>query len=103
MATKRYFTAEQAPEFLERVFDERFEVNNIRLISDVAVECTVTSQDEFVQALPNTSEVVGAFTTCWARLELYGQLQLLGERVLYMDTDRYDLRSFVQIPIHFHF
>jgi len=88
MATKRYFTSEQAPEFLERVFDERFEVNNIRLISDVAVECTVTSHDEFVQALPNTSEVIGAFTTCWARLALYEQLQFLGDRVLYLDTDR---------------
>ena len=91
MAAKRYFVEGQLDEFHEKVFDDRFEVNHIRLISDVAIECTVTSHDEFVQALPNTSEVVGAFTTCWARLELYEQLQFLGDRVLYLDTDRYAL------------
>jgi len=30
---------------------------------------------------------VAAFTTCWARLRLFEALKLLGERVLYYDTD----------------
>ena len=30
---------------------------------------------------------MAAFTTCWARLRLYEALELLGERVLYYDTD----------------
>ena len=30
---------------------------------------------------------MACFTTCWARLRLYEALELLGERVLYYDTD----------------
>ena len=30
---------------------------------------------------------VAAFTTCWARLRLYEALELLGECLLYFDTD----------------
>lgn len=30
---------------------------------------------------------VAAFTTCWARLRLYEALELLGQRVVYFDTD----------------
>ena len=36
---------------------------------------------------PNLNIFVACFTTCWARLKLYGALQLLGERCLYFDTD----------------
>jgi hypothetical protein len=34
-----------------------------------------------------TNIFVAAFTTCWARLKLYGVLDSLRERVLYFDTD----------------
>ncbi len=97
MEQRKYFTADQSAEFLERVFDDRVEVNCVRLISDVAVECTITAKDDFVDALPNTSEVVAAFVTCWARLKLYDCLDLLQERVHYMDTDRC-LAPFLHIP-----
>ena len=36
---------------------------------------------------PNLNIFVASFTTSWARLRLYEALQLLGERVLYYDTD----------------
>ena len=36
---------------------------------------------------PNLNIFVAPFTTCWARLPLYEALELLGERVLYYDTD----------------
>jgi len=36
---------------------------------------------------PNLNIFVACFTTCWARLGLYEALELLGERVLYYDTD----------------
>ncbi len=34
-----------------------------------------------------TNLFIGIFTTVWARLELYNLTDLLGERVLYVDTD----------------
>ena len=36
---------------------------------------------------PNLNIFVACFTTCWARLRLYGALKQLGERCLYFDTD----------------
>ncbi len=60
----------------------------IRIINNEVLGVSYTYEDEFVPALPNTSEVIAAFTTTWARLALYKYLDLLGERVLYCDTDR---------------
>ena len=34
-----------------------------------------------------TNEVLAAFTTCWARLELLRHINSVGERILYCDTD----------------
>ena len=36
---------------------------------------------------PNLNVFVACFTTAWARLRLYEALPLLGERVLYYETD----------------
>ena len=43
--------------------------------------------ENFVQVNPNTNVIVAAFTTAHARLQLYNELDMLGERVLYYDTD----------------
>ncbi len=34
-----------------------------------------------------TNVILAAFVTSWARLELYNALEMMGERVLYFDTD----------------
>ena len=51
----------------------------------VEVHFKVSNEDEI--SSPNLNIFIACFTTCWARLKLYGALQLLGERVLYFDTD----------------
>ena len=43
--------------------------------------------NKFVQPNPNTNVVIAAFTTAYACLQLYDELDMLGERVLYCDTD----------------
>ena len=43
--------------------------------------------DKFVQPNPRTNVVIAAFTTAYARLQLYDELDMLGERALYYDTD----------------
>ena len=51
------------------------------------VEVHYEYQDEDIPVSPHLNIFVPAFTTCWARLRLYEALELLGERVLYYDTD----------------
>ena len=49
----------------------------------------VNYKDESEKAHPHSSSnpVVASFVTAYARLELYNQLEQLGDRVLYFDTD----------------
>jgi len=51
------------------------------------VEVHYQYQDKDIPVSPNLNIFVACFTTCWARLRLYEALELLGERVLYYDTD----------------
>jgi len=44
-------------------------------------------KEEDIPILPNLNIFVACFTTCWARLHLYDALELLGDRVLYFDTN----------------
>ena len=57
------------------------------LVSDDIMEIRHEFCEKFVQADPKTNVVVAAFTTAYARLQLYDELDMLGERVLYYDTD----------------
>ena len=81
----REFTEPQAfHEFLDS------DQNDIRYVSTLTkdrVEVHYTKQDHCESLSPNLKIFVACFTTCWARLRLYEALQLLGEQVLYFDTD----------------
>ena len=43
--------------------------------------------EKFVQPDPNTNVIIAAFTTAYARLQQYDELDMLQERVLYNDAD----------------
>ena len=62
-------------------------MRHVSVINDQLVEVHYQYQDEDIPVSPNLNIFVACFTTCWARLRLYEALQLLGERVLYYDTD----------------
>ena len=57
------------------------------VINEQLVEVHFQYQDKDIPVSPNLNIFVACFTTCWARLHLYETLELLGERVLYYDTD----------------
>jgi hypothetical protein len=61
-----------------------------------------TDQTDKIEPHVSANVVVAAFVTAYARLELYGQLEKLGDRVLYFDTDSciyiYDPKQY-NIPI----
>ena len=57
------------------------------LTSDEIIEIRYEHGDKFVQPNPNTNVVIAAFTTAYARLQLYDELDMLQERVLCYGTD----------------
>ena len=63
------------------------DVRHVSVINDDLVEVHYQYQDEDIPVSPNLNIFVACFTTCWACLRLYAALELLGERVLYYDTD----------------
>ena len=76
------------PQTFHRFLDtDTLDVRHVSVINDQLVEVHYQYQQEDIPVSPNLNSFVASFTTCWARLRLYEALQLLGERVLYYDTD----------------
>ena len=63
------------------------EVSHLRFCTDDVLEVVYTKAKEDVTPSNKVNIFIAAFTTCWARLKLYSYLDVLGERVLYYDTD----------------
>lgn len=70
----------------ELLMDNTIEITNIDTVlgADVFVWKRRADMNPMVK---NTSVVIAAFTTAYAQLRLYEALEVLGEKVLYMDTD----------------
>ena len=63
------------------------EVSHLRFCTDDVLEIIYTRHTEDVTPSNKVNIFIASFTTCWARLKLYSYLDILGERVLYYDTD----------------
>lgn len=72
--------------FMRLVFDKTKIIKAIRFYGDQTACVNYTSEDDFVDVLPNTSVAIAAFVTAQARLKLYTYLEQLQDRALYMDT-----------------
>jgi len=76
------------PQAFHRFLDtDSVDVCHVSVKNDQLVEVHYQYQDEDIPVSPNLNIFVASFTTSWARLHLNKALQLLGERVLYYDTD----------------
>ena len=63
------------------------EVQQLRMCTDDLLEVVYKHHADDSPPSNKTNIFIAAFTTCWARLKLYSYLDILGERVLYYDTD----------------
>ena len=73
--------------------DETQTIDNVVKMTEEAVLVTTSAaEQEFEDVLPNTNVVIAAFTTAQARLKLYSYMKLLGTRVLYTDTGKFEWR-----------
>ena len=73
--------------FFDLLYFSEFEVCDARMVNDDMVEVQYRNTGEFAEQNNKVNVVIAAFTTAYARLKLYDQLDLLQERVLYYDTD----------------
>ena len=73
--------------FFDHLTSDEIVVLDADLVSDDILEIRYEFGENFVQPNPKTNVVIAAFTTAYARLQLYEELDRLGERVLYYDTD----------------
>ena len=73
--------------FFDYLTSDDINVFDADLVSDDIIEIRYEYTDNFIQPDAKTNVVIAAFTTAYARLKLYGVLDMLQERVLYHDTD----------------
>ena len=72
--------------FFDYLTSDKITVLDADLVSDEILEIRYKYGEKFVQPDPNTNVAIAAFTTAYARLQLYNELDMLQERVLYHDT-----------------
>ena len=75
------------PKFHSFLNTDTLDVCHVSVVNDDVVEVHHQHQEEDIPVSPNLNVFVACFTTCWARLRLYEALELLGQRVLYFNTD----------------
>ena len=74
-------------DFVTYLLDQRKVIDDFHILNEDTCMISYDVKTEFVEDCPTSNVVVASFTTCWARLKLYGVLQQVGERCLYFDTD----------------
>ena len=72
---------------LEILGSSKYEVNDLIFHNEFVCEAHYSVKDQFAEASVNTNVIIAAFTTAWARLKLYKELEQLGSRAYYTDTD----------------
>ena len=66
--------------FFDYLTSDEITVLDADLVSDEIMEIRYEYGDKFVQPDPNTNVVIAAFTTAYARLQRYDELDMLQER-----------------------
>ena len=74
-------------QFYKRINGADTEMHDLCLLSDNLVEVIFKRKQEYAEESKVTNLFIGVFTTAWARLELCNLIDLLGDSVLYVDTD----------------
>ena len=69
------------------VSDTLTDVHTVRVCSQVSLEEVYSNLKENQPDNGRVNIFIAAFTTCWARLNLYSYLEQLQQQVLYFDTD----------------
>ena len=82
-----YFHESKEDQFFQMIADSTKKVTNFHVISKDMLIMEWEYNNTCIPDDMRSNVFIAAFTTCWARLKLYDILDMLGHRVLYMDTD----------------
>ncbi|KAK4874279.1 hypothetical protein RN001_013639 [Aquatica leii] len=74
-------------EFFKLLTDPDVEVQSLIPVDDEVIILSWNRRDDSVKPLKTVNVAIAAYTTAFARLELYKYLENLGRNVLYYDTD----------------
>ena len=85
-------------EFFEIMDDGQYYVTDFQVINDDTMAIMYTYDGSRIPLNKTTSITHASFTTAHARMVLYDYLDILGDRVLYHDTDSVIFRSFRNRP-----
>ena len=74
---------------VDKIFqDATREVQTVRVINDKVVQVvSQVAEKDFLPSSKDTNVFIALVTTAWARIRLYRELEKVGSRVLYCDTD----------------
>ncbi|XP_054720430.1 uncharacterized protein LOC129230067 [Uloborus diversus] len=75
------------PKFNKLLIDSTKVIKDVYFPNDVVAAVHWETSKEFVKQDASTNIFIAAFTTAWARMKLYGEMDKLKEAVLYHDTD----------------
>jgi hypothetical protein len=73
--------------FLRLAHNDRLEVFDVLFHDDISRTISYRVRNEFLTLGKSSNVVICAFTTAYARLRLYQAMEVLGEDLLYTDTD----------------
>ncbi|XP_041919959.1 uncharacterized protein LOC121684091 isoform X2 [Alosa sapidissima] len=74
-------------QFIDYVFSPKYDVSNLMFLNDDVALVQWKYKDDSSSRNTNENIFIAAFTTAYARLELYDVMDKLQERALYHDTD----------------
>jgi hypothetical protein len=77
----------ESQKFFELVMSPTVRIIKVIILNDQSLLVSHENIDDARENLNTINVSVAAYTTCGARLKLYSCLELLGQRVLYYDTD----------------
>ena len=80
-------TCANPSQFFRLIMDDRQVIHRIEIMNEHMVEVYHSFDESCIPMQTNVNIFVACFTTSYARLKLYKALDMLQERVLYMDTD----------------
>ncbi len=85
--SKSIFLSDVGP-LVKLMTDPLVEVQGVRVITEDCVQVIYQSKCPGYLATPKSTNIfIAVATTAWARIKLYSEMDKLGERVMYCDTD----------------
>jgi hypothetical protein len=87
MTQSKFVSKYDLESFYSHLTDPSKTMQSFHIMSETMAQIQWTHDGSFVPENESTNIFIATFTTCYARLKLYGLLDTLRDRILYMDTD----------------